>query len=148
MKSGDFLSMAARTRVWRPKLARLGTVNWLLTIEFIRAMLNLVSSSLIPEHQIINNQIPFSFVKVKVFTPADRAGLRDGDYLCSINGNDVFEMSHKGICEAIIKSSSKMEVVVERYKQQKYWNLLWSTNLHFLYFFRPRESANLFTCGN
>jgi len=52
--------------------------------------------------------------KVKVFTPADRAGLRDGDYLCSINGNDVFEMSHKGICEAIIKSSSKMEVVVER----------------------------------
>ena len=58
-------------------------------------------------------------MKVKVFTPADRAGLRDGDYLCSINGNDVFEMSHKGICEAIIKSSSKMEVVVERYKQQK-----------------------------
>ena len=52
--------------------------------------------------------------KVKVFTPADRAGLRDGDYLCSINGQDVFEMSHQAICDSITKSSNKLEIIVER----------------------------------
>ena len=52
--------------------------------------------------------------KVKVFSPADRAGLKDGDFLCSINGTEVFEMSHKMICDAIVQSSSKIEIVVER----------------------------------
>ena len=52
--------------------------------------------------------------KVKVFSAADRAGLKDGDFLCSINGREVFEMSHKAICDAIVQSSDKMEIVVER----------------------------------
>ena len=52
--------------------------------------------------------------KVKVFSAADRAGLKDGDFLCSINGTEVFEMSHKAICDAIVQSSDKMEIVVER----------------------------------
>ena len=76
--------------------------------------------------------------KVKVFTPADSAGLKVafvnivmqtllpvcmmwflngpqyGDFLCSINGKEVFEMGHKQICEAIHNAGLVMELVVER----------------------------------
>ena len=52
--------------------------------------------------------------KVKVFSAADRAGLKQWDYLCSINGKEVFEMSHSQICSTIKDAGTSVELVVER----------------------------------
>ena len=52
--------------------------------------------------------------KVKVFSAADSAGLKQWDYLCSINGKEVFEMSHSDICSMVKNAGTSMELVVER----------------------------------
>ena len=49
--------------------------------------------------------------KVKVFS-AD--GMKQWDYLCSINRKEVFEMSHSQICSKVKNAGTSMELVVDR----------------------------------
>jgi len=52
--------------------------------------------------------------KIRVFSNAERAGLKERDFLISINGKEVFDMDHEDVCRMIAKAGTKMELIVER----------------------------------
>merc|ERR1712106_769335 len=45
---------------------------------------------------------------------AEAAGLKEWDYVWSINGQEVFEMSHNQICSLIKSAGTSLEMVVDR----------------------------------
>jgi len=51
---------------------------------------------------------------VKRFSPADRAGLEKMDYVWTVNGKEVFQMSQPDITNAILNSQLKLTLQVER----------------------------------
>merc|ERR1712243_313923 len=51
---------------------------------------------------------------VKRFSPADRAGLEKMDYIWTVNGKEVFNMSQPQITKEIVGSQLKMVLQVER----------------------------------
>merc|ERR550519_1706584 len=51
---------------------------------------------------------------VKRFSPADRAGLEKMDYVWTVNGKEVFQMSQPDITSAILNSQLKLTLQVER----------------------------------
>lgn len=51
---------------------------------------------------------------VKRFSPADRAGLEKMDYVWTVNGKEVFNMTQPEITKEILQSNLKMTVEVER----------------------------------
>jgi len=51
---------------------------------------------------------------VKRFSPADRAGLEKMDYVFTVNGKEVFNMTQPQITNEIISSPLKMVIQVER----------------------------------
>ncbi len=54
------------------------------------------------------------FFQVRPYSPADRAGLKSLDFIWTINGKEVFEMSHKQ-CEDLVRSSGNtLELSTER----------------------------------
>jgi len=52
--------------------------------------------------------------KVKPYSPAEVAGLRPFDYIWTINGKEVFEMSHQKCVEEIKNSGNVLTLVTER----------------------------------
>jgi hypothetical protein len=75
-----------------------------------------------------NTNVPWGFViiggkdqsltvkigKVKPYSPAENAGLKSMDYLHTINGKEVFEMTHNECVEAIKKSGTSLQLSTER----------------------------------
>ena len=75
--------------------------------------------------------------KIRVFSNAERAGLKERDFLISINGKEVmmvmmmtmmticliiiiiiikvFDMDHEDVCRLIAKAGTQMEIKVERF---------------------------------
>merc|ERR1712212_46019 len=51
---------------------------------------------------------------VKRFSPADRAGLEKMDYVWTVNGKEVFNMTQPQITSEIVNSKQKMVLQVER----------------------------------
>merc|ERR1712183_775528 len=51
---------------------------------------------------------------VKRFSPADRAGLEKMDYVFTVNGKEVFNMTQPQITAEIVQSPLKMVLQVER----------------------------------
>ena len=51
---------------------------------------------------------------LQAYSPAEAAGLKEWDYIWSINGEEVFEMSHNQICGLIKSSGNSIQMVVER----------------------------------
>merc|ERR1711955_14756 len=51
---------------------------------------------------------------VKRFSPADRAGLEKMDYVWTVNGKEVFNMTQPQITKEIVGSQLKMVLQVER----------------------------------
>merc|ERR1712126_579224 len=51
---------------------------------------------------------------VKRFSPADRAGLEKMDYIWTVNGKEVFNMTQPQITKEIVESQLKMVLQVER----------------------------------
>lgn len=52
--------------------------------------------------------------RIKPYTPAEDAGLQEWDYVHTINGKEVFEMSHNEIVALIKGSGNQLAMVVER----------------------------------
>ncbi len=52
--------------------------------------------------------------KVKPYSPAEKAGLRPFDYIWTINGKEVFEMSHNECVNAIKNSGNTLNLSTER----------------------------------
>jgi len=52
--------------------------------------------------------------RIKAYSAAEAAGLKEWDYVWSINGQEVFEMSHNQICSLIKSAGTSLEMVVER----------------------------------
>jgi hypothetical protein len=75
-----------------------------------------------------NTNVPWGFViiggkdqsltvkvgKVKPYSPAENAGLKACDYIWTINGREVFEMSHNECVEVIKKSGTTLSLSTER----------------------------------
>lgn len=53
--------------------------------------------------------------KIKPYSPAENAGLKQWDYLWQINGQDVFEMTHKQAVDAIKGAGTTLTINAERY---------------------------------
>ena len=51
---------------------------------------------------------------LQAYSPAEHAGLKEWDYIWSINGQEVFEMSHNQICGLIKSAGTSIQMVVER----------------------------------
>jgi len=52
--------------------------------------------------------------RIKAYSNAERAGLKEWDYVHTINGQEVFEMSHNQICGLVNNSGTNLAMVVER----------------------------------
>jgi hypothetical protein len=52
--------------------------------------------------------------RIKPYSPAEAAGLKEWDYVWSLNGQEVFEMTHNQIVTLIKNSATSLELVVER----------------------------------
>jgi hypothetical protein len=52
--------------------------------------------------------------RIKAYSAAEAAGLKEWDYVWSINGQEVFEMSHNQICSLIKGAGNSLQMVVER----------------------------------
>ena len=52
--------------------------------------------------------------RIKAYSPAEAAGLKEWDYIWSINGQEVFEMAHNQICGIIKSAGTSLQMVVER----------------------------------
>ena len=52
--------------------------------------------------------------RIKAYSAAERAGLKEWDYVWNINGQEVFEMTHNQICNLIKGAGTSMEMVVQR----------------------------------
>jgi hypothetical protein len=52
--------------------------------------------------------------RIKAYSPAEKGGLKEWDYVWSINGQEVFELTHNQICSLIKGAGNRMEMVVER----------------------------------
>merc|ERR1712214_178487 len=75
-----------------------------------------------------NTNVPWGFViiggkdqsltvkvgKVKPYSPAENAGLKALDYIYTINGTEIFEMSHGQVVELIKKSGNGLTLSTER----------------------------------
>lgn len=75
-----------------------------------------------------NTNVPWGFVitggkdqsltvkigKVKPYSPAEHAGLKSVDYVHTINGKEVFEMTHKECVDAIKSSGASLAIAIER----------------------------------
>lgn len=54
---------------------------------------------------------------------AERAGLQVADAVIKVNGQDVYNLSHKGAQDAIVKAGSNVEIVLSRWvEQEQYQN--------------------------
>ena len=76
-----------------------------------------------------NTNVPWGFViiggkdqsltvkvgKVKPYSPAENAGLKALDYIYTINGTEIFEMTHAQVVELIKKSGNSLTLSTERY---------------------------------
>jgi C-terminal processing protease CtpA/Prc len=60
------------------------------------------------------DQIGLQVGKVKPYSPAEKAGLRPFDYIWTINGKEVFEMSHNECVNAIKNSGNTLNLATER----------------------------------
>ena len=66
---------------------------------------------------ILNFRINLSHLGIcylQAYSPAEHAGLKEWDYIWSINGQEVFEMSHNQICGLIKSAGTSIQMVVER----------------------------------
>ena len=75
-----------------------------------------------------NTNVPWGFViiggkdqsltvkigKVKPYSPAENAGVKAMDYLHTINGKEVFDMTHKECVDAIKASGTSLALATER----------------------------------
>ena len=75
-----------------------------------------------------NTNVPWGFViiggkdqsltvkigKVKPYSPAENSGLKSLDYLHTINGKEVFDMTHKECVDAIKSSGTSLALATER----------------------------------
>merc|ERR1711934_165280 len=52
--------------------------------------------------------------RIKAYSNAERAGLKEWDYVWSINGQEVFEMNHNQICTLVRNSGNQLQMVIER----------------------------------
>merc|ERR1712165_413817 len=52
--------------------------------------------------------------RIKAYSPAEHAGLKEWDYVHTVNGQEVFEMTHNQIC-GIIKSCGKLGIEINQY---------------------------------
>jgi len=52
--------------------------------------------------------------RIKPYSPAEKAGLKEWDYVWSINEQEVFEMSHSQIVNIIKNAGNSLKMVVER----------------------------------
>lgn len=52
--------------------------------------------------------------KIKAFSPAEAAGLKIFDYIYTINGKEVFEMSHNECVAEVKKASTMLSLAIER----------------------------------
>jgi len=52
--------------------------------------------------------------RIKAYSNAERAGLKEWDYVWSINGQEVFEMNHNQICSLVKNSGNQLQMVIER----------------------------------
>merc|ERR1712165_177454 len=52
--------------------------------------------------------------RIKAYSPAEHAGLKEWDYVHTVNGQEVFEMTHNQICGIIKSSGNSLQMVVER----------------------------------
>jgi len=52
--------------------------------------------------------------RIKAYSNAERAGLKEWDYVWSINGQEVFEMNHNQICNLVKGSGNQLQMVIER----------------------------------
>jgi len=52
--------------------------------------------------------------RIKPYSPAEKANLKEWDYVWSINGKEVFEMSHNQIVSLIKNAGNSLTMIVER----------------------------------
>ncbi|CAH8838846.1 unnamed protein product [Trichobilharzia szidati] len=57
--------------------------------------------------------------KIRRRSPAEAAGLREGDHVLAINGADALDMSHAQAVQIIDLASYTLEVIVGRYERQQ-----------------------------
>lgn len=79
-----------------------------------------------------NTSVPWGFVitggkdqsltvkvgKIKPYSPAELAGLKAADYIWTVNGQEVFEMSHNECVEAIKKAGTTLKLSTERLEKK------------------------------
>ena len=56
--------------------------------------------------------------RIKAYSPAEAAGLKEWDYIWSINGQEVFELAHNQICGIIKSAGTSLQMVVERWEPE------------------------------
>jgi len=75
-----------------------------------------------------NTSVPWGFViiggkdqsltvkvgKIKPYSPAENAGLKACDYIWTVNGKEVFEISHNEVVDHIKKSGTTLKLSIER----------------------------------
>ena len=57
---------------------------------------------------------PLISIDAQAYSAAEAAGLKEWDYVWSINGQEVFEMTHNEICAIIKNAGTSLQMVIER----------------------------------
>merc|ERR1712058_105659 len=87
-------------------------VKELITIEMERDSLQQKWGFTVQEGKDVS--LTAKIASVKRFSPADRAGLEKMDYVWTVNGKEVFNMTQPQITKEIVGSQLKMVLQVER----------------------------------
>ena len=99
-----------------------------VTFDYQHGLVHLEPNSTIADDYVINSSgFNVNFKEGKPFiknvvdrSPADRAGLRNGDELISINGVLVEAMSTEDVRHAFLKEDEIVELVIQRNRKYKY----------------------------
>ncbi|KAG5449798.1 hypothetical protein CSKR_201046 [Clonorchis sinensis] len=77
--------------------------------------------------------------KIRRQSPADHAGLREGDHVLAINGMDALDMSHARAVQIIDYASYSLEIIVGRYERLQKMERIYLDNQALRSKQRPQE---------
>ena len=64
--------------------------------------------------ELFEGSAPLISIDAQAYSAAEAAGLKEWDYVWSINGQEVFEMTHNEICAIIKNAGTSLQMVIER----------------------------------